>query len=173
MALLRRVAQTRRSIRQGIPDQIFVVPTAPLERLAAAQPSVGLITEQTVSAANFALWRVTIFNQLVAKQTAWNVEHAAEIADKQTSATRRRALANAAAGISLEIHRFGVVAWSGKLDGTRGWYGAFVETISRNLSDLERPSTSRVRRYVGDGLFPLIDVALLTSTIASFVVAVS
>lgn len=172
IGLLRRAAQTRRLIRQGVPDQIFLVPTEPLKRLAAAKPSSGLITEQTVSAANFALWRVTVFNQLVAKQTAWNVAHATDIADPRTSADRRRALANAAAAISLEIHRFGVGrAWSTLPGGGRGWYGAFVETLSRNLADLERPQESRWHSYVGDGWFPLIDLGLTAALIASFVLA--
>lgn len=173
MRLLRRVAGTRRSIRNRVPDQIFVVPTEPLERLASTRPSPGLISEATVSAANFALWRARVFNQLVQKQTAWNVQHSAEVVDPETDPQRRRALADAAARISLEIHRFGVgVAWAQQPDGTRGWYGAFVETLSRNIDALERPQVSRWRAYVGDGLYALLDVALALAVIVSFVVGV-
>lgn len=174
VTLLRRVAGTRRLIRRRRLDQVFVVRTEPLERLASTRPSPGLISEATVSAANFALWRVRVFNQLVAKQTAWNVQHSAEVVDRRTDRQRRRALADAAARISLEIHRFGVgVAWARLPDGTRGWYGAFVETLSENIDNLERPRVSWWRSYIGDGLYPLLDLALLGLAVIAVAVAVA
>jgi hypothetical protein len=62
-------------------DQVFVVPTEPLARLATTPPSPGLISQDTVAAANTALWRLHVFNQLVGLQTAFNAGCVGEVGD--------------------------------------------------------------------------------------------
>jgi hypothetical protein len=54
---------------EGGVDQVFVVPTEPLAKLATTAPQNGLIDVATVAVANFALWRVHVFNQLVRQLT--------------------------------------------------------------------------------------------------------
>jgi hypothetical protein len=114
------------------------------------------------------------FNQLVTKQTDWNVRYGAEVADPKTTPERRRVLANAAARISLELHVYGVgEAWRRFPGGRRGWYGAFVEKVSRNMTELEAPDRRPWwRRYAGGGWFVAIDVGLAAALAASIALAV-
>ncbi len=149
--LVLREAETRRMIGERVPDQVFVVPTEPLARLASTSPSPGLITERTVSVANFALWKIGVFNQLAEKLTAWNVQHAAEIVDPETPPERRRVLEHAAARISHELHGYGVGGgWRKPTLGEQGWYRALVDSLLNNKHELQGVPKSRRRRGGSD-----------------------
>ena len=97
-------------IERGGFDLVFVVPTEPLEHLARAAPQTGFISVETVSAANVALWRLQVFNQLVGQQTLFNALNAAEITNRSLDPERKAALAEAARGMSFTVHRHGI-AW--------------------------------------------------------------
>jgi hypothetical protein len=132
-----RAQQTHDGVMQRSIDQIFVVPTEPLAKLATSTPQEGLIDSATVAVANSALWRVGVFNQLVWQLTDFNTEHAVEIFQPATSEPRRRELASAAASLSMQIHADGIGrSWSALPGGGRGWYGALVEAIGSNLMAL-------------------------------------
>jgi hypothetical protein len=92
-------------IDRGI-DQVFVVPTEPLAKLATATPQDGLLTYTTIAVANFALWKAHVFNQLVRQLTEFNAAHAAEIPSADDA--RREDLAKAAYSISWAVHRHGI-----------------------------------------------------------------
>jgi hypothetical protein len=66
---LERARETWDVVMEGGVDQVFVVPTEPLAKLATTAPQNGLIDVATVAVANFALWRVHVFNQLVRQLT--------------------------------------------------------------------------------------------------------
>jgi hypothetical protein len=66
---LERARETWDVVMEGGVDQVFVVPTEPLAKLATSAPQDGLIDVATVAVANFALWRVHVFNQLVRQLT--------------------------------------------------------------------------------------------------------
>jgi hypothetical protein len=127
-------------VNQRRADQVFVVPAEPLAKLATTAPHDGVIARTTVAAANFALWRVHVFNQLAGQLTDFNARHVVEITSKVTSQMRRDELANAAAGLSEVVHGYGIgPAWS-LPDGKRGWYGALVDQIDQNMRDLQSPA---------------------------------
>ena len=56
--------------------------------------------------------------------------------------------------------------------GGRGWYGAFVVTLAANMTELEWPRDSRWQRYLSDGFYPFIGVALAVALAASLVTAI-
>jgi hypothetical protein len=115
-------------------DEVFVVPTEPLARLATTSPRHGLIDTSTVAIANFALWRVHVFNQFVRQLTDFNTQHIAEITSDTTDQERRAELAEAARRLSVLLHGQGIgLSWS----RGEGWYGALVQALDRNMSTLE------------------------------------
>ena len=131
-----RGAQTRTIVMddRGL-DIVFVVPTEPLARLATQSPRQGLITHETVSAANFALWRVHVFNQLVGQLTDFNTRHVAELANADDD--RLEAIGNAACSLSTMLHRNGVgQSWTRDFDGGAGWYRQLVDALDANISAL-------------------------------------
>ena len=131
----------RELVERGSSYQAYRVPVAPLERLAAAHGAGTLVSEETVLAANLALWRVGVFNHLVEKQTSFNVAHAAEIADGRTPSERRRAISLAAGGITTALHLDGI----GRAADEGGWYPA-----------AHRCSRSRHQAPRADALGPVV-----------------
>jgi hypothetical protein len=145
-----RAAETRKHVYRRHYEQIFVVPTEPLAKLATAAPHDGLIDYRTVASAGFALWKVRMFNQHVRQLTDFNTQNLLEISSENTEPARREELAEAAGVLSFMLHRYGVGwAWSAypNADG-RGWYGELVERLAKNMGDLdERRRLSVWRRY--------------------------
>jgi hypothetical protein len=92
--------------QRGVFDQVFVVPTEPLEKLATTDAAGDLISEETVAAANFGLWRVHVFNQLVLQQTVFNALTHSELRDAETSQARKDAIAQSAKHISQVLHHW-------------------------------------------------------------------
>jgi hypothetical protein len=127
---LRRSVATRAAVENREWDQVFVVPTAPLELLATTSGG-GLISEETVFAANFALWRVMVFNQHVQQQGLFNALHAAEILDPVTTAERLTTLGVAAGDLSEGLHLDGI----GHANADGGWYDRLKKAVA---SDIER-----------------------------------
>jgi hypothetical protein len=60
--------------------------------LATASPREGLIDYTTVAVANFALWRLHTFNQLVQQLTDFNTAHMVEITSEQQTRLDVRSL---------------------------------------------------------------------------------
>jgi hypothetical protein len=126
-----------------------------------------------VAVANFALWRLQVFNQLVGHLTDFNTQHAVEIRSDGTTEARRGELADAAVGISALLHEHGIGwAWSQFPDGGRGWYGALVEAMGGNLRDLDIERQAHRQRWwrewpylVGDALVVAVAVALVVSVV--------
>jgi hypothetical protein len=127
-------ADAQRLVERGGSYQAYRVPLAPLERLATARGAGTLVSEETVLAANLALWRVGVFNHLVDKQTSFNVAHAVEIADDATPSDRRRAISVAAAGIATALHLDGV----GRAADDNGWYRRLTEAVAADIRRLGR-----------------------------------
>ena len=122
----------RELVERGSSYQAYRVPVAPLERLAAAHGAGTLVSEETVLAANLALWRVGVFNHLVEKQTSFNVAHAAEIADGRTPSERRRAISLAAGGITTALHLDGI----GRAADEGGWYRRLTDAVAADIRRL-------------------------------------
>jgi hypothetical protein len=76
-------------------EQIFVVPTEPLAKLATASPREGLIEYDTVASASFALWNVQKFNQNVRQLTEFYTQHLVEISSEATTQNALRDLRTA------------------------------------------------------------------------------
>jgi hypothetical protein len=130
-----RAAQTYHAMMGGGFDEVFVVPTEPLAKLATATPNEGFISNATIAAANFALWRVHVFNQLVQQLTDFNTAHAAEV--ESATGARRKELANAAAALSRQLHGDGIGRSWTLPDGSPGWYKALVDAIDKNMNALD------------------------------------
>jgi len=113
-------------------EQVYVVPTESLELLATTTLGGDLISEETIFAANFALWRVHVFNQLVDAQTAFNMRHAAEILDEHTSSVRRSTIAQAAQEIGVGIHSAGI----GGAGAPGGWYDRLTKAVEADVKRL-------------------------------------
>jgi hypothetical protein len=168
-----RAEQTRFAIAGAALDQVFVVPTEPLAKLATTTPQEGLIETRTVAIANFALWRVRVFNQLVRQLTDFNTQHAVEIMSDETDPTRRAELAEAGRRLSMMIHLQGIgQSWSMLPGGGRGWYGELVARIGANMTDLTvQRNVPRWRRHL-DVPYVLVDGAVLVGVVAVVVAVV-
>lgn len=160
--------QARRLVENGGSYQVFVVPTEPIAQLATAASHGGLISERTIFAANFALWRVRVFNQLVDRQSAFNIQHATEIQDDALPDERRKAIALAAQELNVALHLDGI----GLAAREGGWYYELTTAVADNLDVLDEQSWS-LRRYltewhlvVGDLLVIGLTAAVLASAVA-------
>jgi hypothetical protein len=155
----------QRLVEHGTSYQLYRVPVAPLERLAAPVRVGGLVSEQTVHAANLALSRIAVFNQMVDKQTSFNVAHAVEIADSQTTAERRYAISLAARQMTTALHLDGI----GRASEAGGWYRRLTEALSADIRRLDqlresswwRNSKGAPHLLIGDVLAVLVCAALL------------
>ena len=155
-------------IERGGFDLVFVVPTEPLEHLARASPRTGFISVETVSAANVALWRLQVFNQLVGQQTLFNALNAAEITNRSLDPERKAALAEAARGMSFTVHRHGI----GLANAPGGWYRNLKEALSSDIAELERLERRPWwRRTLSEPVFAAVDLVAWGGVLAALVVA--
>lgn len=164
---LRRGAATRGAIERREWDQVFVVPTAPLELLATTSGG-GLISEETVFAANFALWRVMVFNQFVEQQAFFNALHAAEILDPGTSAERLITLGVAAGNLSEGLHLDGI----GRANADGGWYDRLKKAVANDIERLGELAHESWWHHGGERHLLVGDVGVVVVSIAVVVVAV-
>jgi hypothetical protein len=145
----------------GAYDQVFVVPTEPLERIVTSTAAPHLISIETVAAANFGLWRVHVFNQLVLQQTVFNAVTHYEPHDADATDARKEAIARSAKGISSVLHRDGVDA-AGTADG---WYGRLKEAIASDIVRLEEMGRRTPRRWAQGTAFACIDMVVASGLI--------
>jgi hypothetical protein len=120
----------RKLVQGGGYMQNFRVPEAPLVSLIQ-QPGTGLLIDgKTIEAANVALWKIGIFNQLVQQQADFNTLHLSEYADPSVDQDRHNVLAEAAARISAMIHKDGI--------GDASWHSIFMSALDSNIAKLDR-----------------------------------
>jgi hypothetical protein len=171
--LLREAAQARRDIRRGfVPTSFYPVPTEPVAHLASLQTRPGLVEEQTTAWAGWALWKIGAFNDAARTLSAWSVQHLAEIRDPATTPDRRRVLAIAAGGLAYEVHDLVSQATRpDNGDGGPGWYELFVHRLRSNIEYLQAPHGSRFARYLREGFYPVVDLALLVAVAAALVIS--
>lgn len=110
--------------------QVKVVPVEPLNALIEHQGDSGLVREETIKAANAALWYIGAFNQLVQQQTDFNTLHAAEIKNRGLPMGQRLAIAEAAEAISVMLHLDGI--------GDAEWYKNLQTALDANIAELGR-----------------------------------
>ena len=108
--------------------QVFRVPTEPLTAFLQRPEAGWLVRRETIEAVNVALWQVGVFNQLVKKQTDFNVRYADGLMDARLPTRRRHVLANAAKSISYMLHKNGI--------GDAQWYRALTSEIEANIVSL-------------------------------------
>lgn len=162
-----RATQTYGRVMASDLDQIFVVPAEPLAKLATTTPHEGLIERKTVAVANFALWRVHVFNQLVGLLTDFNSAHADEILSTSTEESRREELASAAASLSKMLHQDGIGwSWAALPEGGRGWYGALVGGLGENMRKLEVEREAALWRRLIEWPYSAIDVLVVGGFVA-------
>jgi hypothetical protein len=155
-----RTEETRQRIMARHFDQVFVVPAEPLRLLATASPDP--ISPRTVAAANTALWRIEVFNQLVLEQTAFNAQIAAELTDRSTTSSKLEDLAQAAVLLSRMVHGDGI----GDANASGGWYRELKNAVQANIDELEQ-RLSVARRYLDERLLIVLDVALVSVVVAA------
>jgi hypothetical protein len=124
------------AVIHGSHSQNFRVPTEPITSLIEQSETGWLISGETIAAANVALWKVGIFNQLVQEQTDFNVLHLAEFSDMNIDTSQRHQLAEAAWKLSMSIHQHGI--------GDASWYRDLMGALDRNIETLEG---RRVRKW--------------------------
>ncbi len=137
-------------------SQVFEVPTEPVAAVATAVYPTDLLLERTRFAANTALWRLRVFNQLVRLQTTFNSQHTAEVVNPETPAERREELAAASASIAVMLHGNGI----GEAAAPNGWYGLFKETLEENVRHLDGLRGFSCSRYFRDPL-ALVDLVAI------------
>jgi hypothetical protein len=125
----RRAASDAEAILNGTFNQVFVVPAEPLLVVAASPAAGDLISDETIRAASFGVWKIGVFNQLVRAQTDWNVQHGVEVLDPATSDGRRDSLARAAVGVSHMLHLQGI----GEANAQGGWYRRLKRAVDDDL----------------------------------------
>ena len=169
-AAMKRARVASAAVREGILDNVFTVPTESLRLLATAAPQRGFISERTVAAANFALWRVQIFNQLVEAQSDFNVQHVAEVVDRSLSTDRREVLAGAAEKLSFLVHRSGI----GDANAPDGWYHELDRTIWSDIEALaSREQAPPLHRALREPAFAAGDAIVLAGLLAAAVAALA
>ena len=156
------------SVERGTFDQTFVVPTEPLELLARASPQTGSISVETVAAANVALWRLKVFNQLVGQQTLFNALNITAIVDSSLTPERKATLADAARAIAFVVHRHGI----GMANAPGGWYRNLKESLADDITALERlEARPWWRRALSEPAYVVVDAAAWGGLVAALVVA--
>jgi hypothetical protein len=156
-------------------EQIFVVPTEPLVKLATAEPHDGLIEYKTVASAGFALWHLHVFNQHVRQLTDFNTRHVVEISSTATEPARREELGAGAEALSFMLHRYGIGwAWSEYPNGAegRGWYGEFVEALEKNVHELQERRRRHLARWLESLPYVVADLVAVGLLVAAVVHAV-
>jgi hypothetical protein len=123
-----RAQDDYRAVKAGGYGQNFRVPTEPLTTLIQQPGEGAFIRRETIAAANIALWRLGVFNQLVQQQTDFNALYLSQ--GQALSDEQREALADAARNISVMIHRDAI--------GDASWYRGLMKAIEENIADLER-----------------------------------
>lgn len=166
-AALEKGDDARRLVEQGSTYQVFPVPTQPFAFLATSVGAAPLISEETVSAANTALWRLAVFNHFVERQTRFNERHAAEVVDlEHTPAERRAVLARAAEEMNIGLHLEGI----GAAADEGGWWRRLTAAVASDvgrLEELERQSWwTGERRLL---LFDVLAILLILSSLGLFV----
>ena len=159
---LERAAQDAEAILGNGFNQVFVVPAEPLLVIAASPSAGDLISDETIRCANFGLWKIGVFNQLVQAQTEWNVRHLVEINDRETPALRRNALAQAAVSLSHLLHLQGI----GQPNIEGGWYYRLKSAVQRDLDRLTRERSQVWTRrewwhVLGDALALMVVVGVI------------
>jgi hypothetical protein len=162
----KRALEAARVLQEGVFEQVLAVPTEPLEVLATAPAGAGLISDETILAANFGLWRVRVFNQLVLQQTMFNALHVAEIAEPSTPTPRRETLAKAAEHISRILHQDGI----GSASASGGWYERLRTSLSTDIQRLDREHGFR-RYYRSEPVFAAIDLLAVGGLVVTSVAA--
>lgn len=147
-------------------DTVLVVPTEPLAMLATTTPRDGLIETETVTVANYALWRVHAFNQLVQNLADFNVANAAEITSADTETARREDLAAAAMSLSLFVHLDGIGEAWGHPGGYDGWYRALVTQVIANMRDLIELRNKARWRWLHEWQYVVVDVLVAAGLIS-------
>lgn len=118
-----------KAIMDGSYAQIFRVPIEPLVSLIR-QPGEGrLVSGATIEAANVALWKIGVFNQLVQQQADFNALHLACVPTEGLKDEGRQQLAQAALKISFMIHASGI--------GDSRWYRQLIDALDGNVRELE------------------------------------
>jgi hypothetical protein len=153
-------------------ESVFSVPTEPLAVLATS--STDLISSETIFAANVALWRVRVFNQLVRVQDDFNARHASEFV--QGDPPRLAALADATRELSFGLHFHGI----GQAGTDEGWYGRLKRAVAADverLGALGREGLWTPRRgerhlIAGDVLAALVAAAVIVGAVVLGVRAV-
>ena len=124
-------------VNKGQYMQNYVVPTAPVASLTELSGDTVPFSEKTVLAANVALSRMTVFNQLVRQQTDFNARFGVEL--YRLSAEDRAPIAEAAKRISHDIH---------SAIGDKSWYDQLKIALDDNIAMLDsasRPQLNTLR----------------------------
>lgn len=152
-----RAHAARRQSELGVFDLVFVVPTEPIELLATSPAGEDLISAETIYAANLALWRLHVFNQLVMQQTVFNAVTYTDRLDASVSRKRHDAIAEAAAYFSLVLHKYGVdgVAAEG------GWYQRLTAALEKDIDRLTRLRGFSLDRFREQPFLVFADVLVL------------
>ena len=111
---------------QGNYVQNFRVPS---EALVSVINHSDLIDVDTIKAANVALWKIGIFNQLVQQHTDFNARHITEYLAEPLGSDRREVLGRAAEELSYRMHRYGIE--------DAGWYKELKRAVDVNITNLE------------------------------------
>jgi hypothetical protein len=126
VAASERAQRDYEAMLQGGFIQNYQVPTEPVSSLIQPAGDIWPFSDDTVRAANVALARITVFNQLVQKQTLFLVNQAAELA--RLDEEGREPIARAGMTISKQIH--------GIIDNA-DWYHQLKRAIEDNLKEID------------------------------------
>ena len=135
--LQKRAQQDCDAILEKHYAQVFPVPTQTVAAVLTSPSAGDLMNAQMIEAANLALYRIGVFNQLVAQQTDFNTRHLPEIRDDTLLPERRKALAMAAFSISHMLHGTGI----GNANAPGCWYRDLTDAVEQNVSALSAELT--------------------------------
>jgi hypothetical protein len=145
-------------------EQVLVVPSEPLTALVASPLAGDLVSEETIYAANLALWHIAGFNQLVLQHTWMLASALFEINRPNTAEEDLIGIATAIGAQTTLLHRRGV----GEPDEPGGWYRRLRTAVN---ADIGRLATDRQWKR----LYGMADAAallLLMGAVAAFAWAV-
>lgn len=114
-------------VKAGGYIQNYRVPTEPVASLIRPAEELWPVEPTTIQAANVALSRMTVFNQLVQQQTDFNLRHSVEL--RRLTEDEREPIAQAAMRISSDLH--------GGAIGDSTWYMNLKKSLEDNIGTLQ------------------------------------
>jgi len=148
---------------KGSREQVLVVPREPIELLLMDAGRGGSLSGATLKAANYALWRIDVFNQLVIQQTELTTKYLLEIKKPfWVRPVHRLAIRRAIVDQARMLHRFGI----GMANTAGGWYYELERAITDDIAAISAQLNERAMFSGRKSVVDVLAVGLAVGSVA-------